>query len=203
VKRDGIAVAGKNLGAALPVDPGKHAIVVTAPGREARTYEVTLAEKQRESIRVEPGAQAATTDGPTTGPAPTATGATSAAPTSTAPPPPPPSSGRRTAGFVLGGVGVAGLVVGGVTGGLTFAKTSEVEEMCPVPDRCTTEGVAVADSARTLGLVSTVSFIAGAAFVGAGVVLVLTSGSSGSSTEAAFAPVVLPGGGGLTARGRF
>lgn len=199
VTRDGIAVAGRNLGAELPVDPGKHAVVVTAPGHDERRYEVTLSEAQKESLKVEPGPASAAQDDPKA-PAPSAL--VTAAPTATTPPPPPPSSGMRTAGFVLGGVGVAGLAVGGITGALTLSKTSEVEGMCPNPDRCTTEGVAVADSARTLGLVSTVSFIAGAALVGAGVFLVIT-GKPAAPTETAFAPVVLPGGAGLFAQRRF
>jgi hypothetical protein len=196
VKRDAIAVAGKNLGADLPVDPGKHAVTVTAPGREERRYEVTLAEGQKETLKVEPGEALQET-----GTATTATTATTTATSVVMPPPPPPkASGRRTAGFVLGGVGVAGLAVGGVTGALTFSKTSDVEGMCPNPDRCTSEGVAVADSARTLGLVSTVSFIAGAALVGAGVFLVITGKPE---TETALAPVVLPGGAGIFAQRRF
>jgi hypothetical protein len=200
VKRDNIAVAGKNLGADLPVDPGKHAVVVTAPGREERRYEVTLAEGQKEALKVEPGAESAAQDpapgASTTGPV------TTAAPTAGIATPPPPSSGKRTAGFVLGGVGVAGLAVGGITGALTLSKTSDVETMCPNPDRCSTEGVAIADSARTLGLVSTVSFIAGAALVGTGVFLVLT-GKPTAEAETAFAPVVLPGGAGFWAQRRF
>jgi len=198
VKRDNMAVAGKNLGADLPVDPGKHVVIVTAPGREERRYEVTLAEGQKEALKVEPGGEAAQDPTPATteaGPATTATGAMTATP-------PPPSSGKRTAGFVLGGVGLAGLAVGGVTGALTLGKTSDVEAMCPNPDRCTTEGVAMADSARTLGLVSTVSFIAGAALVGAGVFLVVT-GKPSAEAETAFAPVVLPGGAGFWAQRRF
>lgn len=198
VKRDAIAVAGKNLGADLPVDPGKHVVIVTAPGREERRYEVTLAEGQKEALKVEPGAEAPSQDTPpaatVTTPTPTLTATTSA--------PPPPSSGKRTAGFIVGGLGVAGLAVGGVTGALTFSKTSDVEAMCPNPDRCTNEGVAIADSARTLGLVSTVSFIAGAALVGAGVFLVVT-GKPSAEAETAFAPVMLPGGAGLWAQGRF
>jgi hypothetical protein len=202
VRRDALVVAGKNLGAELPVDPGKHTIVVTAPGREDRSYEITIAEGKRETLTVEPGAETAKSGTGDPPPAGTASSAPTATTTTTVPPPPPPSNGRRTAGFILGGVGVAGLVVGGVTGGLTLAKTSDVEAMCPMPDRCTNEGVAIADSARTFGLVSTISFIAGGAFVGAGVVLVLTS-KSGASTETALAPTLLPGGAGLSARGRF
>lgn len=197
VLRDKIAVAGKNLGADLPVDPGKHEIVVTAPGRDERRYEITLAEGQKEILKAEPGKESSTTEKPP--PATTTAPATTAPPiaTSTAPPP---SSDRRTAGFILGGVGVAGLALGGIAGALTFSKTSDVEAMCPNPDRCTIEGVEIADSARTFGMVSTVSFIAGAALVGAGVVLVVTGKPS---TETAFAPVVLPGGAGLFAQRRF
>src|SRR5262249_44319433 len=135
-------------------------------------------------------------------PTSTATATTTAQLTATAPPPPPASTTRRLAGLVVGGAGVAGLIVGGITGGLTFAKTGEVEKACPIPDKCTVEGVAIADTARTFGLVSTISFIAGGALAATGVVLVLTSRSS-TTPQTALTPVVLPGGAGLSAQGRF
>jgi hypothetical protein len=203
VTRGSIAVAGTNLGAELPVDPGKHVITVSAPGREAKAYEITLEEGKKERLKVEPGPPLAPTAdpaGPIATPGPALTASSSGQPP---PPPPPRSGGPRTAGFVIGGVGALGLVLGGVTGALTIAKTSDVEAMCPMPDRCTTEGVAIADSARTFGLVSTIAFAAGAAGVGIGAVLVLTSKPGGPEPATALAPLVLPGGAGLSARHSF
>lgn len=200
VRRDSIAVAGTSLGVDLPVDPGKHTVTVSAPGRDERRYDVTLEEGKRQTLKVEPGPQTAAASTASGVPTATASATATTPPTVTALPPP--SNNRRLAGLVIGGAGVAGLIVGGITGGLTFAKTGEVEKACPIPDDCTTEGLAIADSARTFGLVSTISFIAGGALVGTGVVLVLTSKSS-PATQTALSPLLLPGGGGLSARGRF
>jgi hypothetical protein len=109
----------------------------------------------------------------------------------------------RTAGIVIGSAGLAAVVLGGVTGGLTLAKTSDVEAMCPMPDQCTTEGVAVADSARTFGLISTIAFAAGAAGIGAGAVLFVMGKPGDAEPKTGISYLVLPGGAGLTVRRSF
>ena len=43
VTRDGVDLGNASVGVDLPVDPGEHRIVVSAPGRTARSYAVTLA----------------------------------------------------------------------------------------------------------------------------------------------------------------
>ena len=76
--------------------------------------------------------------------------------------------------MVAGGVGLAALVVGGVTGGLTFAKKSTVDQHCQ-GTTCDHDGKAAADSGKTFALVSTISIGVGVASIGAAVVLWFTA----------------------------
>ncbi len=192
VTLDGAAV---ELGGSTLTDPGQHAVEVSAPGHAQRRYDVSLAEGTSASLNVEPGVVIA--------------------PVAKAPPPDRTpergAGGKRIAGFVIGGVGVAGLGVGAVTGILALGKKSEVEGECPIADQCTPAGVELAASGKTLSIVSTVAFGVGVAGVGAGLYLVLTSGDDAPASAASGAPrpitavgaVALPGGGGLTVRGTF
>jgi hypothetical protein len=80
-------------------------------------------------------------------------------------------------GFGLGAVGIG---VGAVTGLLSFSKVSDVEKDCP-NNVCPASLQGDLDSAKSLGTVSTIAFIAGGIGVGAGVIgLVLQSKQSGS-----------------------
>ena len=56
VMQDNVELSQGDLDALLPVDPTPHVIVVTAPGRNDRRYEVKVAEGERETLTVEPGA---------------------------------------------------------------------------------------------------------------------------------------------------
>ncbi len=68
----------------------------------------------------------------------------------------------------------------GVTGALTLGKKSLVTQNCGSAigqaddHRCNPTGLEAVQSAKSLGLVSTVSFAAGLASVGTGLVLLLT-----------------------------
>jgi hypothetical protein len=81
---------------------------------------------------------------------------------------------------VIGVAGVAGLVVGGVTGGLTLAKKSTVGQHCGAAvgstdsTACDQTGLAAVSSGRTLGWASTAALIAGGAGVAAAVVMFTT-----------------------------
>jgi hypothetical protein len=112
VTQDNVELVRADLGAILPADPIEHVIVVTAPGRRERRYEVTSAEGNLEQVTVEPGPASASIP---------------AAPTPAAPTPAAPSSGNqaRLAGFIVGGVGIAGVGVSGVTGILAIVKKNE------------------------------------------------------------------------------
>ncbi|WP_437602640.1 hypothetical protein WMF28_13620 [Sorangium sp. So ce590] len=154
VKRDGRVVDSAALGAGVPAEPGEHVVSTQAPGGPVWETRIQLAqgEKKRVELQVK----------------------------DTSAPPAGGLSGRRAAMVVAGGVGAAGLVIGGITGALTLGKKSVVEEHCGsgigVSDEtaCDQAGMDAADSASTTGLVSTIGFGVGLAGLGAAAVLYLT-----------------------------
>lgn len=180
VSRDGVELAPATLGEALPVDPGAHEVLVAAPGHRPEKRAVTLAEGKAVTVEIALVAEAAPPPAP---PPPAASPG--------APAPEAPSSARRTAGFVVGGAGVAGLIVGGVLGGLVLGKKSVVGEHCGTaigskdPLGCDATGLAAANAARPLGIGATVGFILGAAALGTGLSLVLTSPAKGAPSTSA------------------
>jgi hypothetical protein len=171
VLKGGVPLDPGAIGRAMPADPGKLTIVVTATGRERRTYTLDLKEGQSVEATLDAGdalAAAQATQAPEGQPL-TATK--------------PAASGRRTVGFVVGGVGIAGLAAGGVTGVLALGKASTVKSHCDANLACDQQGVDAASSGKTLALVSTISFAAGAVLAAAGVYLVLSSSSASKPSD--------------------
>ena len=74
--------------------------------------------------------------------------------------------------WVLGGIGVAGFAVGGVTGVMALGKGSTVDKECDASG-CSSAGKEAADSGKTLATVSNVGFGVGLAGAAAAVVLLL------------------------------
>lgn len=126
-------------------------------------------------------------------------------PPSAAPVAPPPdagpgSAGMRAAGFVVGALGVASLGAGAATGIMTIQRKGTVEQSCNKNKECTPAGVQAATEGKTLAAVSTATFVAGLAGLGAGVAMVVTgSRSRGPVVSAALGP----GGAGVWATGTF
>jgi hypothetical protein len=87
------------------------------------------------------------------------------------------SSSRSIAPWIVGGAGVAVLVVGAITGGLVLREKSITDEHCSDATRtCDAEGRAAASRGRTLGPISTVSLVVGGLGVGVSTVWLLTRG---------------------------
>ena len=158
--REGTVLLGSadTYGVALPLDPGVHHLVVTAPGRAAKTVDVTLAEGATEAVAVAPGPAAAPAPKPDRPPGPPSR--------SEAPPNDSPSPGP----WIVGGIGLAALVAGGVTGALVMVNRSTVSADCSdAAATCTTQsGITAASAVRTLGPVTTAALVAGAAGVATG-----------------------------------
>ncbi|UQA56339.1 hypothetical protein [Polyangium aurulentum] len=194
---DGTEMEPSALESPLRLEPGKHEIVVRAKGRQDKKHELELGEKERTEVVATPGPLEVAA-------VPTAT-ATSTA--KVPPPPPPPSGGwRRTAGFVAGGVGVAGFIAAGITGGVIMSQHGTITEECK-DKKCSPEGDDLVQSNKTLLVANSVAWGVGIAGVGAGLALILTAPSSKTPKDeapsAAFAPLFVPGGGGLGVTGRF
>jgi len=169
---DGAAVPFEVAGSPRPLNPGQHTVAVSATGRASFTTLVTLTEGQRSQVVVSLASM----------PVPQAEG----------------SGGLRTAGFVVGGVGVAMLVVGAVTGGLAIGKKSEVDRNCV--GGCNDAARDASRAGKTLATLSTVTFIAGGV-AAAGGVLMIVLGKPRAPITAAASP--LPGGAALHLGGTF
>jgi hypothetical protein len=208
-------------GAAVPVDPGSHTLIFEAAGQEAHEQlfvirEGEKARRERVTFR-SASASAPTEDGRASAPnssgaetVPTSGNALPVAPTpqnggaSGAPP----GQAQRTAGLVIGGMGIAGIVVGGISGVIAASTWNHAKDLCSPAD-CPqmTLGQAESDrsSALTAATVSTIGFVAGSALVVGGLALVLTApaGSPGSLRGIRIVPVLGAGCAGVLLEGGF
>lgn len=163
ITRDGSELGAASHGVALPVDPGKHVVVAKAGKREAR-FEIELAPGESRELLVSAadlGGASATQPAKKSDARPRQPGGTPTV--------------QRTAGWVLLGLGAAGLAAGTITGLLAIGRSGEVEDQCDAGYACKPAGVEAADSGRLFAQVSTVAFVAGIASAASGTVLVLTA----------------------------
>jgi len=191
VTLDGETVPAASYDDYLPIDPGEHRVVVSAPGRQKFEKLVTIAPKGPGRYRMlvpelEPVASAPSVETP--------------------------GSGLRTAGLVTAGAGVLTIGAGAVLGVLASEKNEESLEQCPNdPNRCTPEGVALRQEAREYADWSTAGFAAGGGLLVTGAVLyVVAPGSpkeekprAAKLTELRVAPTIEPRRLGFTVKGRF
>jgi hypothetical protein len=166
LRLDGRAIAP---GEETPVDPGRHELMAELPGGGRERTDVVLAAGARRVIEI--GAR------PPPGGGDVASDA---------------GEGFRVAGFVAGGVGIAGLAVFAVTGALVLAAESDLDEACPDRSACRSpEADDIAARGRTLNVVNAIGLGVGAAGVGLGLTLLIVGyGSDGQ--EARLAPEIAP-----------
>jgi len=190
--RDGDALTAISLGVPIPVDPGEHVITAQTLTGEVRETRVTLTRGQKETVEIllpipvkeEPFQRFGATK-PLPAPShiePSAdtTAANLPSVSEHAPEEHSRTTLRRT-GVIVGGFGVAGAIVGGVLGGLTWQKKSTIEANC-VDIYCQPVGKQAADTAQMLGLGSTIAFgIGGMGMAASVVMLVMSRGGKESS----------------------
>jgi hypothetical protein len=158
------------------LDPGQHSIEVSAGGAtESSKVSLKEGETRRESITLRP---------------PQRDERSEKAPAETK------SSSKRTLGFVIGGIGVAGLATAGVTGLILLSRDAEIDENCP-DKRCNAEGRELIDGSQPLLIANAVAWGVGVVGLGVGTWLVLSSDDSEPAPVTAVGPTLLPGGAGV------
>jgi hypothetical protein len=176
IEVDGASVPAPELAAGVPIDPGRHTVVLRVPGAADQRSSVDVVEGEAKTVTLAPEA---------------------------APPTPKPSSsggGLRTAGFALISVGVAGGIVVAVTGGILVSKRSTINAECPHMTDCTgSTWMSDIASTKPFNVVNGIGWGVGLAGLASGVALVVVGGKA----PAAVGPTALPGGGGLSMSGRF
>jgi hypothetical protein len=132
VLRDDVSVAASTFGTNLPVDPGRHVIVATAPGYKRVTIETTVAAEHDAQVVTIPPLEP---EGP-------------------ADAPPAASSGPSAAPWIVGGVGLAALAIGGGFGVAALVQYHDAKSACPTRMGCSSGAVAESTRAYTFANVA-------------------------------------------------
>jgi hypothetical protein len=170
VRRDGVVLGAASLETALPVDPGEHTVMVEAPGTQSAVFTSRVGAGEHASLEVKVGTvSTATQQGLATlgGSSPAA------------------DQPSHTAAYVVGGIGVAGLVTGVVAGLIVLSKKSTVDSEC-VGKVCSQAGVNAASSGKTFGVVTTVGLLTGALGLGTATYLFLSAPSTENPRSSAY-----------------
>jgi serine/threonine-protein kinase len=216
VKRDGIPTHAAAWGTAIPVDPGLHRVTASAPGKQTWETTIMAAEAQAAHVTVPrelpagavpvvppsgPAARATEASGAAT-PPPSAEGGADSAPASGARR----GTAQRTVGWVITGLGAAGLGVGAGFGLTSLGNRNDSRAHCAA-NVCDAAGVGLRDDALRNGTIATITTIAGGAALVGGALLVLTAPGGTRPSEPddklRLAPTVAFGSLGFTLRGAF
>jgi hypothetical protein len=158
-------------GAAIAVEPGKHTLRATAPGKRPWTANVDVvvgsAAQALVALEDEEGA------------------ARGAPPPDATPPTSNVGDTQRSTGIVVGAVGIVGVGVGAVFGLVARSKLQDAQAACSGYPSCAPGSSAASandanDSANHAATISTIALIAGSVAVAAGAALYLTAPRAGS-----------------------
>ena len=199
LRLDGVVLGEGAWSSLLPVDPGDHELAYSAPGKRPGSVHATAVRGSTAVLALPP-----LTDEPA---APRPVLVVLSPPVVLDLPPPllpraetHEGSPWRTAGFVVGGVGVVGVGIGATLGVLALGSKSTVTQDCN-GNRCSSAGLSAASSAKSQATASTIGFVAGGVCAAAGLTLVLVGGRGGGTVG--LAPATLTHGGGLATYGTF
>lgn len=180
---DGVPLPRAAWASPLPLAAGEHTVVVEALERREQRFTITLTDGETKALAVRAGPP------PIEAPRPPPL------------PPPPSSSGPRVAGLAAGGVGVAGLLIAGITGGVLLSRDAQIRGLCP-GQVCSAEGTQAIAGSKPILVANAVAWGVGLAGVAAGATLLLVSRGRAQPATAVI-PVVTAGGAGLALGGKF
>lgn len=216
VRRDDITLEASSLGSKLPVDPGQHTVVASAPGYESITLQVTIgASRDAQTLNMPVLKPLGATPAPTTNQAPTQQppAATKASPPPLSPPPPQPKTGRKTAAYVIGAGGLVATAVGATFGALALSSYADAEKKCQTHTACSDDAMTTRERAGTRATIANVGIGVGViALATSGVLLLTSDGETRNATarpnkprpaRLGLEPVIGNGSGGLSLTGAF
>ncbi len=204
VRLDGALLTQGAAAQTIAVDPGAHSVQVTATGKkprattfradEGKTASVDLRPLEDDGAAVVPSASAPESVVPATAPASSA-------------------SPLYVLGIVVASIGAVGLGAGTYFGMTAYSRRNDRSELCDTSNVCASpEGVRADNDSRDNARLSTITFLGGAAFVAAGITLVVTQAHPRASASArrsvvhttvALHPELAPGFGRLVLGGTF
>ncbi|WP_438037701.1 hypothetical protein [Sorangium sp. So ce128] len=163
ITRDGLSVRDAQWSVPLPLDVGRHEIVVSGRGYKTRKQQIEIAaDGDRVAVRVSPLESMSNAESAPVRP------------------------WQRPAAIVAMGLGGAGLAAGAVLGGLAIARNQESNDShCSSPERCDPAGRELRRQAVGLGNGSTAALVAGGLLTAGGVALFLTAPSHAQRDERA------------------
>jgi hypothetical protein len=164
IMRDGIAVEAAMLGTAIPVDPGKHKLEATSPGKKSWSNAFDVPSAPTKIAIAVPDLD----DQPAGSSSASSSDAASTKP----------GSGQRIAGLALAGVGVVGVAAGTLFGLKARSSWDDAKSHCTsYPYGCGSDGVSLGDDTKQAATLSTVSFVVGGVGLVGGAVLYFTAPS--------------------------
>ena len=195
---DGRPIVGKLDGTALPIDPGSHEFTFTLAGQRPvrQTFVISEGQKGRqETLLIDSSSPHPTPEEPQPGvrkPVGTEGGGMAA---------------QKTLALAAGGVGVAGVVIGGIFGLIASSKWADAQTDCGAACRADAPARNERSQALTAATVSTVGFVVGGVGLAAGAVFWFTAPprASGSTSSARIrvSPSLGPNTVGALVRGEF
>ncbi|RLB61112.1 MAG: hypothetical protein DRI90_12110 [Deltaproteobacteria bacterium] len=164
---DGSVINEARLGEALPLEPGQHELVATAPDREPVRSTLVLTAGRTKNVPLFITGPGPAGPDPDKGPSSDSDG----------------DASLRTTSFVVGGIGIAGIAAGAVFGAVALAKKGDVEDNCDGL-ACNAQGAKAAEDGNLFGNISTVGFVVGGVALATGLTLLLLSGDDDDEARA-------------------
>lgn len=162
---DGEIVPPAASAAPRKVNPGRHSVVARSGALEKKQdFDVAERESKTVTIDLKPPAAVTKPEEPVV----TSSG---------------PSSLPKILSFGGFGLGLVGIGVGSVTGLMSISQVNDVKKGCP-NNVCPTSSQSDIDSAKSLGTISTIAFIAGGVGVGAGIIGLVLQSKQSTTEEA-------------------
>ena len=214
VKRDDVLLGQASFGLPLPLDPGAHTVVVTAPDRQTQTFDLVIAPGEQSRLRVTLGPRSLPAAAPMPAPAGSSPlelqGRLPGAPASPGP--------RRLVGYALLGAGVAALGGGLFFGLRALHARNDAKAGCATsepggpPPVCWSRARDALARDATDSRLADAGFVAGSVAAAVGAYLLITTGRNAQAPGHAAAtgvrdfawfatPLVAPGHNGAATAG--